>query len=79
MKRTWKELREYAMSLVDDIEFTWNGIHCLIIPFTREKFILAVGEDDDGTEFSDIDALLDFPCLNGQSIHEVCDELTFLK
>lgn len=79
MKRTWEELRDYATSLVDDIEFIWNGIHGLIIPFTREKFILAVGEDDDGTEFSDIDALLNFPCLHGYSIREVCDELVFLR
>lgn len=79
MKRTLRELREYALSLVDDIEFTWNGGHGLIIPFNRRKYILCFGSDDPGTQFDDVDQMLSCPYLNGRSIAEVCDELVFLR
>lgn len=79
MKRTLSELREYALSLVDDIEFTWNGRHGLIVPFNHRKYILCFGPDDPGTEFDDVDKMLSCPYLNGHSIAAVCCELVFLR
>lgn len=80
MKRTFQALREYALSCVDDIEFTWNGVHGLIIPFNRQKYILSFHDPNDpGTEFHDVDEMLNAPYLDGHSIAEVCDELIFLR
>lgn len=80
MKRTLSELREYALSLADDIEFTWKGRHGLIIPFSRQKYILSFHDPDgSGTEFSDVDEMLNAPCLDGHSLAEVCGELEFWR
>ena len=57
MKRTLNELREYALSLVDDIEFTWKGTRGLIVPHNREKYVLCFQPDDPGTEFHDVDSI----------------------
>lgn len=79
MKRTLSELREYALSLVDDIEFTWKGAHGLIVPYNREKYILCFRPDDLGTEFHDVDEMLNAPYLDGHSLAEVCGELDFWR
>ena len=79
MKRTLNELREYALSLVDDIEFDWNGSHGLIVPVNRQKYILCFKAGDPGTEFHDVDELLNAPYLDGHSLAEVCAALTFLR
>lgn len=79
MKRTIQELKEYLLSLVNDVEFTWKGMHGLIIPFSRQKYILSFHDPDDtGTEFNNIDALLNAPYLDGQSITDVCEEIFFI-
>jgi len=80
MKRTLHELRDYALSLADDIEFMWNGAHGLIIPYSKNKFILTF-HDPDGPdeEFHDIDSLLKAPLLDGRSLAEVCREVEFLR
>lgn len=77
MKRTLNELREYALSLVDDIEFTWKGARGLIVPYNREKYILCFEPDDPGTEFHNVDEMLNAPYMNGRSIAEVCGEIDF--
>lgn len=77
MKRTLNELREYALSLVDDIEFTWRGIRGLIVPHNPKKYTLCFKPDDPGTEFHDVDELLNAPYMNGRSIAEVCGEIEF--
>ncbi len=79
MKRTLDELREYTLSLVDDIEFTWHGIHGLIIPFNRQKFTLCFGPDDPGMDFGNVDKMLNEPYLDGHPLAEVCEELVFLR
>lgn len=80
MKRTLHELREYALSLVDDIEFTWNGIHGLIVPYNRQKFILTVNDPDGlSEEFHDIDELLTARLLDGHSLAEVCEKADFWR
>lgn len=80
MKRNLHELRDYSLSCVDDIEFTWRGIHGLIIPFSPQKYILFFHDPDDlGTEFHDIDEMLNAPYLDGHSLAEVCDEIIFLR
>lgn len=79
MKRTIKELREYALSLVDDIEFTWKSEHGLIVPFNRQKYMLYFKADDPGAEFHDVDEMLNAPYLDGRSLADVCEELTFLR
>ena len=67
------------MSCVDDIEFMWGVKHGLIIPFNQQKFILCFEPEDPGTEFHDVDEMLNAPYLDGHSIAEVCDELIFLR
>lgn len=80
MKRTLAELREYALSCADDIEFTWQGVHGLIIPFNPGNYILSFHDPDDaGAEFHDVDELLNAPYLDGHSIAEVCHELVFWR
>lgn len=79
MKRTPEELREYALSLVDDIEFVWNGMQGLIIPFNREKFIMRIQNDDPGTEFHSVDEMMQAPCFIGKSLNEICDKVEFLR
>lgn len=79
MKRTFSELREYALSCVDDIEFVWKGKHGLIVPFNQKKYILCFKTDDTGTEFHDVDEMLNAPYLDGHSIAEVCSELDFWR
>lgn len=77
MKRTLAELRDYLLSLVNHVEFYWNGLHGFIDPFTREKYIFSFGEDDPGTEFRSVDELLNAPYMNGTSLAEVCDDVEF--
>lgn len=77
MKRTLPELRDYLLSLVNHVEFVWDGIRSFIDPFSRESYFFFFGEEDPGTEFHDVDELLNAPCLNGHSIAEVCGEIEF--
>ena len=79
MKRTVGELRAYLLSLVNDVEFTWRGVHGLIIPFSRDRYILSFHDpDDQGTEFHSVDDLLTAPYLDGNSFSDVCDQIDFL-
>lgn len=80
MKRTYSQLRDYALSLVDDIEFVWNGCHGLIIPYNRQKFILTFHDPSDTCEeFHSIDELLNAPVLDGHSLAEACEDVDFLR
>ena len=79
MKRTADELRAYLLGLVNDVEFTWRGVHGLIIPFSKDRYILSYHDPDDpGTEFYSVDALLTAPYLDGRAISDVCKEIDFL-
>lgn len=79
MKRTVDELRDYLLSLVNDVEFTWRGVHGLIIPFSKDRYALSYHDPDDpGTEFRSVDALLTAPYLDGRAISDVCGEIDFL-
>lgn len=77
MKRTLNELREYLLSIVNHVDFTWRGKKGFIDPYTRGEYLFFFGEDDSGTEFHDVDEMLNAPYLDGHSLAQVCEELDF--
>lgn len=77
MKRTLNELREYLLSLANHVDFSWNGKRGFIEPYNHKKYLFFFGEDDPGTEFHDVDELLNAPYLDGQSLAQVCGEAEF--
>ena len=78
MKRTLDELRKDALTLITDIEFEYKGKRGVLCPYRRDKFVLAYTADDPGTEFNDLDKLLNAPYFGGKSMAQVCGDMEFL-
>lgn len=67
------DLKDWIMSLTQDIEFYYNGVHCLINPYNHHKFYM--GYKDIDKYYTDIDDLMSDPVFEGKSLNEIAEQI----
>ncbi len=72
---TAKELKEHILSLVQDIEFEYNGKHGAICPFDAHN--ICIGFDGDEIDCHNIDEVMTSKVFDGQSLSEICEHAIF--
>ena len=70
-----EELRADIEEMLLDIEFSYKGIDGSICPFSRENIAVKYGENE--SVLHSVDALMCEPFIDGQTLNEVCEELSF--
>lgn len=69
------DLKNWILSLTQDITFVYRGISGSICPFTRQNISLAYG--DRVHDFDSADAVMDARFFNGKSLAEISEEVDF--
>ena len=69
------ELRDWILSLAQDIEFWYKGYHGVICPWNAHSFTMNyAGEDKD---YIDIEDLMSDKIFNGMSLSQIAEGLEF--
>lgn len=68
------ELRKWINSLVQDIDFTYDGVYGSICPFSRNNISLCFGQYE--VTVGSVDEAMSTPFIQGKSLNEVCESLT---
>jgi hypothetical protein len=69
------KLREWILSLTDDIEFDYNGIFGSICPFSANQ--ISVTYDGITKDYNNIDEVMSDKFFSGNSLNEISEELVF--
>ncbi len=70
------KLRDWILSLAQDIEFDYKGKHGVICPWNVHSFTMAyAGEDKD---YTDIEDLMMDKVFNGMSLNQIAEKLEFV-
>ena len=70
-----EELRADIEEMLLDVEFSYKGIDGSICPFSRDNISVKYGEDE--RVLHSVDDLMREPFIDGKSIDEVCEKLSF--
>ena len=70
-----QKMYDWISALTDDIVFTYNGKHCLIMPYSAHKILLSYGDKD--KMYQDIDALMSDNFFDGKSLIDILDQIDF--
>ena len=68
------ELRKWIDSLVQDIDFTYDGVYGSICPFSRSNISLCFGQYE--VTVRSVDEAMSIPFIQGKSLNEICESLT---
>lgn len=70
-----EELKEEILSCLHDISFEYQGKTGLINPWNHHKIEFAY--DEYAGCYSDVDSLLTDKVINGKSLFEICESVSF--
>ena len=71
-----KELYDEIDSLVRDIEFEYNGVHCAICPFSRTNIAINYGKNS--KDCTSIEQAMTTSIFKGRNLNEIAEELVYL-
>lgn len=69
------KLKKWILSLTDDIEFDYLGIHGSICPFSADNIAVCYGENI--KEYNNIEDVMKDEFWNGKSLLEISTELDY--
>lgn len=70
-----RELRDWILSLVQDIEFNYEGIHGVISPTSETELNLFF--NDENFYYDNINDLMSAKVICGKSLNDISTELDF--
>ena len=69
------KLKEWILSLTDDIEFEYLSLHGSICPFSKNNIVASYGENS--KEYKDIKEVMEDKFWNGKSLNEISEDLNY--
>lgn len=70
-----EKLKEWILSMSDDIEFVYRGIFGVICPFSKDN--VAVTFDGETKYYTGIDDVMSDKFFLGKSLNEISEKLRF--
>lgn len=67
------KLKKLILSLTQDIEFIYNGVHGAICPFNHNKISVAFGDVE--VEYDNINDVMNSTVFEGKSLRDIATEL----
>lgn len=69
-----KDLKEWILSMLQDINIEYNGMEGSICPFSRDN--ISVTFNDETRVYDDIEAVMSDPFIDGKPLNEISEKLT---
>ena len=70
---TNKQVKNEILSLTYDIQFGYNGVDGLIMPYSKNSFDVSYKDVD--KHYTDIDELMNDKIFDGKSLNEISEEI----
>lgn len=72
-----QDLKDWILSLAQDIEFEYAGHHGVVSPWNKHSFTLCY--NGASKDYNDIDKLMSDATFNGLSLNQIAGELRFVN
>lgn len=72
-----QELKDWILSLVQDIEFNYKDKHGVISPWSVHSF--TVGYAGESKDYTNIDELMNDKFFDGLSLNQIAEDLQFVN
>ncbi|MFQ9509510.1 MAG: hypothetical protein ACLRZ7_00870 [Lachnospiraceae bacterium] len=68
------DLKEWILSMLQDINIEYNGMEGCICPFSQNNISITFNEETRG--YTDIEELMSDPFIDGRPLTEISEKLT---